>query len=148
MGGMNTSLPISLSVTNDGLLPRTKYLTVKNENRCVHTENKHDKKLTLVQSTSTKNLQKPKVNTNSKHTTSLQPLERQCYVSRQPHIRTGRFDGAKFYCLHALSDGKLHIRMRKQMLEFSSVVLPKSSPYHSTYITSKAQKISNRKQFC
>jgi len=30
---------------------------------------------------------------------------------------------AKFYCLHALADGKQHIQIREKMLEFSSLSL-------------------------
>jgi len=40
------------------------------------------------------------------------------------------FVGAKFYCRHALADVNLGIQIREKMLEFSSVVLPTTSPYH------------------
>jgi len=33
------------------------------------------------------------------------------------------FVGAKFYCLHALADSNQRIRIREQMLQFSSTVL-------------------------
>jgi len=38
------------------------------------------------------------------------------------------FVGAKLYCLHALADGKQHIRVREKTLEFS-IVLSTLSPY-------------------
>jgi len=38
------------------------------------------------------------------------------------------FVGAKFYCLHALANGKQRIWIREKMLEFSSTVLSTLSP--------------------
>ena len=47
-----------------------------------------------------------------------------------PPVKNWRiFFGAKFYCLHALADGSLRIRIREKTLEFSSAVLSTLSPY-------------------
>jgi len=39
------------------------------------------------------------------------------------------FVGAKFYCPHALADGKQHVWIMQKTLEFSSTVLSTLSPY-------------------
>jgi len=43
------------------------------------------------------------------------------------------FVGAKFYSLHALTDGNYCLQIRQKMPEFSSMVLPALSPYGSEF---------------
>jgi len=41
------------------------------------------------------------------------------------------FVGAEFDCRHALADGIKRIQIREKVVEFSSLVLPTPSPYHT-----------------
>ena len=45
------------------------------------------------------------------------------------------FVGAKFYCPHALAEGKQSTRIGEKTLEFSSTVLSTLSPYLQEYST-------------
>jgi len=44
-------------------------------------------------------------------------------------------EGAKFYCPHTLANGNLCIQIKENMLEFSSTMLPASSPTTFTEIS-------------